>query len=407
VQTHSKLYLPLDESAFGQAVELLHREAADDCSGCVSLLLETPSFRIDDRAITAFMRARCCSCLKLLMRRLFKQGEDHCVEALVAVVRAAVREDVMRKDAYQLHCVQQVTAALEQAVEAAEVQALVFYALADCDYSAGIQWLAAPAPPSLCDVQLVNAFFSRNADFAADWHPLQRASDVDTLTALLEAGLDVYVRMEGGNTALHCAAIPADASSLEHVKPSERASAVLHAAAAQQVADHRTVQQLLLNQNDEQQTAVHIAVHYCDSELLAVLLNAAASAAAVAAVLAVTESGELTPALLAATQCCKCDHAVDNFDTHATDMFRVLVTAASSAACLQAVMRAADAAGATVVQLLQRKGYTQWLSILSDNGMQVGSRIVYSICTYNDLLGSVSVGVFASADSRLMRVCCL
>jgi hypothetical protein len=134
------------------------------------------------------------------------------------------------------------------------------------------------------------------------------------------------------------------------------------------------VPQLLLALNSNQQTAVHLAVERCDAELLTVLLDAAAAAAVTAAepvaaepvaaaLLAVKDSEGLTPALQAVVQCSN--------DTTGTEVFKVLVAAAVRAECLSEVLQAADATGATVVQLLQRKGYAQWLIILSDSGVQV------------------------------------
>jgi hypothetical protein len=351
-----------------EAVELLHSggsSAGGDCTACLSHLLKIfPREKFgslqEDEGVRAMLKARCSSCMAAFVDALSSRLLESLT--LYALLEVAVIEDKKLPASEPAPCqhVQLLVAVLAKVVEPARVHAIALYAMVAYDCTSGLKWF----------LNLLSQHDALPQSYELEYHPLYYAcgcgKPIEFCSALLGAGMNPFELEADGSSLLHAAANAI--SGQKWAKRSETASALLQAA-AQRTAASSTVQQLLLAVNSKQRTAVHLAVGQRDAELLTVLLDAAAAASTTAAepvaaaLLAARGSKGLTPVLQAVTQC--------RNDTSGIEVFSVLVAAAVRAGCLSEVLQAADAAGATVVQLLQRKGYAQWLSMLSDSGVQV------------------------------------
>jgi ankyrin repeat protein len=372
-----------------EAMELLHSERSSighECTACLSHLLKTfpqEQFRSlqEDGGLRAALRARCGRCMAAFVEALGSLLLDPL--NMYALLQVAAQEDEKKRDLPCQHMKLLVTV-LANVVEPARVQAMAIYVQTEHGSSSGLMQF----------LDFLSQHGSVPQQYEHEYQPLQHActygSTIEICSALLKAGLDPFELRDDGSSLLHAAA--SLYTDPKRATRSQTASALLQAA-AQRTGGSSTVQQLLLALNSKQQTAVHLAVGQCDAELLTVLLDAAAAAAVTAvepaaatasaaaaaaaepvaavtiansvtaALLAAKDSEGLTPVLQAVVQCSN--------DTVGTEVFKVLVAAAVRANCLSEVLQAAYTTGATVMQLLQRKGYTQWLSMLSDNGVQV------------------------------------
>jgi hypothetical protein len=358
-----------------EAVELLHSGSSSvvggDCTACLSHVLqifphENFGSLQEDEGVRAMLKARCSTCMAAFVDAL----SERLLESLTlyALLEVAVVEDqkLLASEPAPCQHVQLLVAVLATVVEPARVHAMVMYIMVVYECSSGLKWF----------LNLLSQHDALPQSYELEYHPLYYACEcggsIEICSALLGAGMDPCELNADERSVLHAAA---DAwSDPKRAKRSEIASALLQAA-AQRTAASSTVQQLLLAVNSRKQTAVHLAVWRCDAELLTVLLDAAAAAAGepvAAALLAATDSQGLIPVLQAVTWY--------GNDTSSTEVFRVLVAAAVSAGCLSEVLQATDVAGASIVQLLQRKGYAQWLSMLSDSGVQVSGTTVSALC---------------------------